>query len=94
MSTTAQLGLDVTFDEGRWVRAQVERHGPVIGGQTLRDMLGFRTVGAFRQARYAGNLGVKVFTYPYRRGHFALTCEVCAWILKQRNAGSVQEVSS
>ncbi|RUL66866.1 hypothetical protein EKH79_03135 [Dyella dinghuensis] len=62
----------------------MERYGAVVGGEALRSLLGFNTLGAFRQARVGGSLGVKVFQLPARRGHFALTEEVCAWLLAQR----------
>jgi hypothetical protein len=54
--------------------------GPLVGGDDLIKILGYRNPAAFRQAQRQGRLGVRVFNLPARRGKFALTAEVAAWI--------------
>lgn len=49
-----------------------ELHGPLIGGSTLCKVLGFNSAEAFRQAFFRGQIPVKVFCIPNRRGKFAL----------------------
>lgn len=62
-----------------------ERYGPLLGGQDLRRVLGYPSAAAFRQAALRGALPVPVFNMPNRKGRFALTQEVCAWLLEQRD---------
>lgn len=58
--------------------------GPVIGGKALIRLLGFRTLAAFQRARTMGALRIQTFPLPGRRGHFAVTAEVCDWLIEQR----------
>ena len=74
------------FDVARWVDAQIDRYGPVLGGENLRRFLGFRTPAAFHKARSQGLVGTPIFGLPGRQGIFALTSEVCAWVITQRIA--------
>ncbi|UUC96593.1 hypothetical protein NOX35_27165 (plasmid) [Comamonas sp. C11] len=76
--------LDATEGQG-WLLTQLQdRYGPVIGGQDLRQALGFPSAAAFRQAALRGTLPVPVFSVPNRRGRFALTQEVAAWLYERR----------
>lgn len=54
--------------------------GSVLGGDALRRALGYRSVGAMRQAIRRGTIPVKVFPLANRRGKFALTHDVAAWL--------------
>ena len=74
------------FDEAVWLREQTDRYGPVVGGETLRSLLGFRTAAAFQKARLQGHVDVSVFGLPGRQGVFAVTREACEWVLAQRRA--------
>lgn len=74
------------FEAARWVDAQIDRYGPVLGGENLRQFLGFRTPAAFHKARSQGLIGIPIFGLPGRQGMFALTSEACAWVIGQRNA--------
>lgn len=73
------------FDESQWTEAQIERYGPMLGGENLRRFLGFRTPAAFHKARSLGLVGVAIFSLPGRQGMFALTSEACTWVIEQRN---------
>jgi len=74
-----------TTEAERQLLAQLlERYGPVLGGQDLRQVLGFPSAAAFRQAALRGTLPVPVFSVPNRRGRFALTQEVTAWLFERR----------
>lgn len=73
-----------TFDERSWTNDQVARHGALIGGVALRNLLGFRTAAAFQKARLQGLVDVPLFTLPSRQGVFAVTEEACAWVLAHR----------
>lgn len=56
------------------------RFGPLIGGKELALALGFASTTAFRQALRRGNIPVKVFVLPSRKGKFALTRDVSRWL--------------
>ena len=56
------------------------QYGPLMGGQDLIRVLGYRSHSAFRRAKKLGVLGVKVFEIPDRRGRFALTRDIAAWL--------------
>ena len=58
----------------------VSRHGPLLTGQVLFQCLGFRNAAAFRQARHRGHINVPVFSLPNRKGTFAYTRCVAAWL--------------
>lgn len=63
-----------------------QQHGPMMRDEDLRRALGFRTLEAFRQAFYRGDLPVPVFPIEKRRGKFALTRDVAHWLAAQRAA--------
>ena len=72
------------FDALRWRETQLERLGPLVGGSQLITMLGYRTPDAFEKARTKNLVGVRVFRLENRRGWYALTTEVCEWLLRAR----------
>jgi hypothetical protein len=59
-------------------------HGPLLGGPKLIAALGLASAAALRQARRRGSVAVPVFTLPKRRGFFALTRDVAAWLAAAR----------
>lgn len=69
----------------------LERFGPLMNGPALRQALGFRTAGAFRQAMSRDDSGLPAFQIPGRRGWYALTHDVAAWLLNQANAAHREE---
>lgn len=75
---------------GNDLHAQMlDRYGPLIGGRDLRRVLGFQTAAALRQAAVRGVLPIPVFAIPNRKGRFALTSEVSAWIRARRDAATL-----
>lgn len=56
------------------------QHGPLLSGPPLYRALGLPSAAAFRQAASRGQLPVPIFTIPNRRGRFALTRDVAAWL--------------
>lgn len=66
----------------------LDRYGPTLGGKELYSALGFRSYGAFHRSKQLGDLGINVFMLPGRRGWFALTTEVAAWLAEQARSGT------
>lgn len=56
---------------------------PMLGGDQLRQALGYRTMAALRQAITQQNFPVKLFTLPKRKGRFALVTDIALWLAKQ-----------
>lgn len=64
----------------------LRQYGPLIGGADLRLVLGFRSAAAFQRAVRNNAVNVRVFTIPGRRGKFALTADVAAWLADISNS--------
>lgn len=60
--------------------ALLRSHGELLTGQTLRRSLGFRSVRSFQRALSEGTLPVPTFALPGRRGTYARTRDVAAWL--------------
>lgn len=73
-------------DIAEWL---LREHGPLLDAAGTAKALGFRSVDALRQARQRGRLPITMFRLPDRRGWFAATLTVAAWI-----EGSTQPTSS
>lgn len=71
----------------------LDRFGPIVGGTELERLLGFTSSPAFRQAYHRGRLPVKVFTLPERRGKFAFTADIAAWLASVRAGLDDQEAA-
>ena len=63
--------------------------GPVIGGADLRQALGFRSAVTFRRAVRQEKLPVRVFELEGRKGWFALTTDIAAWLTRVSVASMV-----
>ena len=61
-------------------RDLLERYGPLIGHDDLCRALGYASMDAFRQALVRRSVPVPVITLPNRRGKFALSRDVAAWL--------------
>lgn len=59
--------------------------GPLVGGEQLVKALGYRTSAAFRKALQRGALPIHTFTLAGRRGRFAATADIAAWLWAQRD---------
>lgn len=62
----------------------LNKYGPLLTGDSLREALGYRSMDAMRQATLRGTFPVPVFTIENRRGKFSLSKDVAFWIAKQR----------
>lgn len=60
-----------------FIQAQL---GPVIGPPNLWKLLNYPSAGALRMAALRGSTPVPTFTLPHRRGRFAHTVDVVAWL--------------
>lgn len=65
--------------------------GPVVGGAALTKALGYRSQAAFRQAAARKRLPVRVFEFEGRRGRFADTQDIAAWLWQQRTTSKAGE---
>jgi hypothetical protein len=65
---------------------------PILSGEQLRQAMGYRTMGALRQAVTQKNFPVKLFTIPKRKGRFALVADIAVWLAKQSIENSCDEV--
>jgi hypothetical protein len=71
--------LDVLLE-----RELLSKHGPMMTGENLRIALGYPSKEAFRQAIARKTTPIPVFGIEKRRGKFALTKDVAAWLAAQR----------
>lgn len=62
----------------------LREYGPIVGGDQLRQALGFPSMDAFRQALARGRLPLAVFALEHRRGKFALTRDLARWLAGKR----------
>lgn len=66
-------------------KTMLEQYGPLIGGEQLWRVLGYKTWAAFARSARNGTLGLKVFNVPGRKGRFALTVDVTTWLENLKN---------
>jgi hypothetical protein len=67
-------------------RDLLSHYGPMIGQDELRQVLGYATMDAFRQALSRRQLPVPVFALPNRRGKYALAKDVAIWLASMRRS--------
>ncbi len=60
---------------------------PLLGGKRLRGLLGFESGEAFRAAIRTGRVPVALFKIPGRKGWFAQSDDVSAWLSSLRQKG-------
>ncbi|OCG83450.1 hypothetical protein LMG667_17390 [Xanthomonas euvesicatoria] len=72
---TEQAARAATLE--RWL---IAKHGPFVGGKELRQLLGFDTADAFRQAVRRGTLPVHTFFEEGKRGRCARSIDLATWI--------------
>lgn len=74
----------MTTEQIRTLEEQMfENFGPIVGGKDLYTALGFKTYASFHRVKRLDELGVHVFSLPGRKGWFAMTAEIAAWIRDQ-----------
>jgi hypothetical protein len=67
----------------------ITRYGTLLSGAVLKELLGYATSAAYRQALLRGNVSIPVFSLPHRRGKFALAKDVAQWLAAQRDKSIV-----
>lgn len=73
-------------------RALMDRHGPLVAGFDLCRALGYPSAAAFRQAILRDSVPIPVFRIPTRRGRFALTRDVAAWLAACRALTNTRDI--
>lgn len=77
-------GLTVSHRDHRQISPEcgwlLETHGPLLCASSVARLLAFRSTDALRQARLHHRLPIEMFQIDGRRGWFAATSEVAAWI--------------
>lgn len=58
----------------------MQEHGPLLCASVAAKLMGFKSTDALRQARIRHRLPVPMFTIEGRRGWFASTETVAAWL--------------
>jgi hypothetical protein len=67
-------------DESPMARWLLREHGPFLPAPVTAKILGFKSTEALRQARCRHQLPVPMFAIEGRRGWFASTTAVAAWV--------------
>lgn len=80
--------------ENRLKQELTREWGYVMGSEGLRLAFGFATQAALRAAIVDGRLPVRTFTLERRKGQFALTCEVAAWLASHDRPKTPPSVTS
>lgn len=75
--TVTDRDVDDQSPTARWL---LREHGPILPAAVTAKVLGFKSTDALRQARLREKLPVPMFTIEGRRGWFASTAVVAAWI--------------
>ena len=73
--------MPLSYDQAAALtRRLIAEHGELIGGAALSRCLGYRTQRAFQMGIQRGQVPVETFNLPGRRGRYARTFEVAAWL--------------
>lgn len=62
------------------------RFGDLIGARDLWRVMGYPSQVALQRAYSRGKVDLALFEIEHRRGRFALTSEVAAWLIQQRKS--------
>ena len=80
------MGAQFEVDTNELEQQLMSKYGPLLSGDDLRQVLGYPSLDALRQAICRNRAPVPVFTLQNRRGKYALTKDVAIWLATQRNA--------
>ena len=64
-------------------------YGPLMGSPELREALSYRSADALRQAIARKRVDLPLFEIEGRRGKFALTSDVAAWLHVRRSGSAL-----
>jgi hypothetical protein len=79
----------MTFEQSALEESLLAKNGELMTGEPLRWSLGYRSERTFARAVKGGTVPVPLISLPGRRGWFARTRDVAAW-LQSLTAGSDQ----
>lgn len=80
------LFVDNIFVDAKEIEEDlVLRYGTILSGESLKNALGFSSMFALKQAITRNKIPVPLFKLENRRGRFALTKDVAAYLSKKRN---------
>lgn len=79
--------------EQRLLGSLLSDWGYLMGSAGLRQALGFSSQAALRVAIDTGRVPVRVFPIEGRKGRYALTHEVAAWLASQGATPNDEEAS-
>lgn len=65
----------------------MDKYGPIVGGEDLRQVLGYKTAAAFRLALKLGDISLTIFNIEKRRGSCALSIDIANWVVDQKYKG-------
>jgi len=83
--TRTQIDTENTSVLARSIEEDLfKKYGPMLTGESLREVLGYPSMEAMRQAVSRGTIPVPVFPIKNRRGKFALAKDIAIWIAEQR----------
>lgn len=82
------LKRDPVYDE--LLNQLTAQYGPLMAGSDLRQVLGFRTAGAMRQAIRRHQIDVPLLKLSYRQQKAALTIDVARWLWRAREKGQIE----
>lgn len=71
--------------EDLYERALLGQHGELMNAEALTRLLQIGSARTFRRAALSGRLPVSVFRIPGRRGWFARTRDIAAWLATAGN---------
>lgn len=75
---------NLTLLAGHLEESLVKTYGPLLGGESLRQALGYPTLDALRQAISRKTIPVRVLQIANRRSKHALARDVAYWLAGQR----------
>ncbi|WP_313206943.1 hypothetical protein [Stenotrophomonas sp.] len=78
----------LTSSDDALQRTLFQEYGPLIGPEHLPKVLCYRSVSAFRQAMNRNTLPVRVFSVEGRKGKFAFSTDVAAWLEQLKSNGA------
>lgn len=82
---TSKIKMDPTVALAKELEKDLlDLYGPTMFGRNLHNALGYGSGDAFRQAVSRKTVPIPVFPIEKRKGKFALTKDVAAWLAKQR----------
>lgn len=69
----------------------LKQYGPLVTGDLLVQLLGFRTPQAYRKAVSRGTIAVPLFQLPNHRGRYALTVDIAKWLMAHYECAQMEK---